>query len=211
MHSFWHRLLSFCSTISNQSIPNNKWNLRLSACTNQINCVQYWFPTYVYWITWDVVIAYLSCFNKILVEGLLTIVLYSSGRTGKLERGKSLSSLFKGSGVCSFPLEEITLYQAIQILLCNPPQCSIWAQYFQLIAFLFFFPLKILVYKPQEKKMYIRWEEVSAKMYDYGVNHIPLRAAGGAWVGFMIPHLLPDLNAHTHPTIYQSQLLHFTA
>lgn len=39
-------------------------------------------------------------------------------------------------------------------------------------------------------------------MYDYAVNHILLRAAGGGvvWgevVGFMIFHLLPNLNTHT--------------
>lgn len=40
-------------------------------------------------------------------------------------------------------------------------------------------------------------------MYDYAVNHILLRAAAGGVMrgevaGFMIFHLLPNLNTHTH-------------
>lgn len=70
-------------------------------------------------VTSNVVITYISCFNKMLVKGLVPTVLYSSGRTVKVERGKSLSSQFKGNGECAFPLEESTLYQAIQTFPCK--------------------------------------------------------------------------------------------
>jgi len=72
-----------------------------------------------------------------LVKGLVTTVLYSSGRTGKLERGKQLSSQFKGNGVCSFPLAKSTLHQTLETFLCDLLQYSIWAQYFHLLTFFF--------------------------------------------------------------------------
>lgn len=112
---------------------------------------------------WNVVITYTSCFHKMLVRGLVSMVLYSSGRTDKWkeDRGKKLSNQFKGNGVWSFLLAESTIrfYRHFCAIFCST-EASGHNTFFLLLSF----SVKILlIYKDQEK-LDIGWE-VWEKMY----------------------------------------------
>lgn len=85
-------------------------------------CIHYWFSTYLYWVTWNVVITYIFCFHKMLVKGLVTMVLYGSGRTDKWKEESNFPVSSKEKEYGHFHLQNplsIRLYRHFCATFCS--------------------------------------------------------------------------------------------
>lgn len=138
---------------------------------------------HLYWVTWNVVITYISRFHKMLVKGLVTMVLYSSGKTGKWKEESNFPVSSKEMEYAHFHLQNplfIRSFRHFCVTFCRT------ASGHNIFLLLLSFSVKILLVYEDQEKLDMGWE-VWEKMYDEAVNTILLRPCLCPCIlGFMI-------------------------